>query len=215
MNFRDETLRRLIQDKEALKYELQNQPKSDFLALFLNEMEIYKERRILDFLCGTGMYSVYLAQMNNRVIVTETSPDAIQITTLRAKQNDITLEFAEMSPSFRINLPKNVFNGATLIDSINYFDDNEVLAIVQEINRLLIKNGFLFINFLPEEPIPTKFKFEFRNDGTLILHDGPEKGKILYLRDSKKIETFFKEGFALVDIEETRSGMKKVLAKKI
>lgn len=215
MNFRDETFKRLIQDKEALKYELQNQPKSDFLSLFLNEMEIYKERRILDFLCGTGMYSVYLSQMNNRVIVTETSPEAIHITTLRAKQNDISLEFAEISQSFAINLPKNVFNGATMIDSINYFNDSEVTTIVQELNRLLIKNGYLFMNFLPEEPIPTKHKFDFKSDGTFILHEGPDKGKILYLRDSKKIETFFKEGFALVDIEETKSGMKKVLAKKI
>ncbi|MBN1150033.1 class I SAM-dependent methyltransferase [candidate division WOR-3 bacterium] len=215
MNFRDESFRRLIQDKEALKYELQNQPKSEFLALFINEMEIFKERRILDFLCGTGMYSVFLAQINNRVIVTETCPEAIQITTLRAKQNEISLEFAQISESFEVSLPKNVFNGATMIDSINYFNDSEVTAIIKELNRLLIKNGFLFINFLPEEPIPTKFKFEFKSDGTFILHEGPDEGKVLYLRDSKKIEAFFKEGFALVDIEETKSGMKKVLAKKI
>lgn len=214
MSYRETLYKSIYYDPELKKNELSIQAREDTLDIFTHAMEEFEQKRVLDFYCGTGKHAALLAEKGYRVIVAETSVEALKITAERAKMYDVSLELTSMTSPFSVKLPDKIINGVIFIDQADEFKDQELQKIIDESHRLLIKGGFIFMNFLPKEPIPTKYKFNLDTKGVYTLLEGPEKGRTVYLRENKLIERFFAHKFLIVDLFETKSGRRRVLAKR-
>ncbi len=215
MKYRIEKYKRIFNDSKSRSAELNLQARPESLELFTNVMEEFSEKRVLDFYCGTGLNSILMVELGYRVIVSEASKEALMITSQRAKMYNYSLELAKLTGPFTVNLPDKAINGMIVLDIADSLKDEEIVQVITEAQRLLINGGFLFINFLPADPIPTKFKFNLTTDGIYTLLEGPESGNSIILRDNKRIESFFSNKFLLSDFNITKGGKRRILAKNI
>lgn len=215
MLYRENKIKEIINNPENRQYELSAQAKPEMLELFLNEIQIFKKKRILDLYCETGLYSIELASMGYEVIVADPFEEVMSFIAEKAQRLELNLTKTKMLNPYKTNLPERIVNGVIIIDIIDYFNHEQVEYLINEIYRVLVPNSYTLINFLPENPLPTRFDFLFKQDGTLIMKEGPEKGKIVYLRSDEMIDNFFKDKFFIIDKHISKSGRRKILAKKV
>lgn len=121
---------------------------------YLKDLPITKTTKILDIGCGRGDISLYLAQKANLVVGIDYSKDGISIANSIKKgfSKDIQkkIQFKVMDVK-KLSFQDNYFDMVICIDVLEHLYKNEVDLSMQEVSRVLKKNGIFFIHTGPNK----------------------------------------------------------------
>ena len=121
-----------------------------FHQLFLRDLEINPDAKILDLCCGAGQATRELVKHSQNV----TGLDASQIAIQRAKQNVPQAKYVE---SFAEKMPfsDRQFDLVITNTAMHEMDTEQLQQIIQEVNRVLTPAGqFIIIDFhRPTNPL--------------------------------------------------------------
>lgn len=156
---------------------------------FLRSPYIYVEeyisknhfKRILDYCCGTGLYSIFPAKKGSNVFGLDISEKSIDFANLRAKANNV-----ESSCKFDVGdaeetpFEDNYFNLVLSYGSLSYLDMKKAF---KEVNRVLCKDGiFVVVDSLGHNPF---FNFNRKRNIMNYAPDYYENLKTLKINDLK------------------------------
>ena len=121
-----------------------------FHQLFLRDLEINPDAKILDLCCGAGQATRELVKHSQNVMGLDASPIAIR----RAKQNVPQAKYVE---SFAEKMPfsDRQFDLVITNTAMHEMDTEQLQQIIQEVNRVLTPAGqFIIIDFhRPTNPL--------------------------------------------------------------
>ena len=121
-----------------------------FHQLFLRDLEISPDAKILDLCCGAGQATRELVKHSQNVTGLDASPIAIQ----RAKQNVPQAQYVE---SFAEKMPfsDRQFDLVITNTAMHEMDSEQLQEIIAEVNRVLTPEGqFIIIDFhRPTNPL--------------------------------------------------------------
>lgn len=103
---------------------------------------------ILDLGSGTGRNTNYLQKMGNSCIGMEISDTAISIAIKRAQDESLTTTFLKHSMGESYPFENNKFDIIIDFISSNSLDDQERITYLNEVNRVLKDDGYLFVKAL-------------------------------------------------------------------
>ena len=163
---------------------------------------------ILDNGCGTGMYSLPIAQKGYRVVGIDISQNMVQVAERKAKEMSADVQF--LCQDMRKLTYQNEFDAVICMNStFNYILTNaDVMATLTGFHRALRPNGIVFIdlfNFLTyfKEPFPVSFQMiDTEQPGMSIVQnigidgsDGFYKMRRLGMVDTKSRMDCYNEDF--------------------
>jgi cyclopropane fatty-acyl-phospholipid synthase-like methyltransferase len=115
----------------------------NFIDNIIEYLDLKKGSKILDLACGIGRHSTYLDKLGFKVIGTDNSTNNIK--KAKASQN-IFLSFLQME---MIDDTNNKFDGIfNLFTSFGYVNHDYNLKTIKNIERQLIGNGTVVIDFM-------------------------------------------------------------------
>ena len=110
-----------------------------WLDKFKDILEKYKDNKVLDLGCGTGSDTLYLSERGYKVIACDYSCEALNI----LKENIKGIESVQVDISKRLPFDDESI-GLIIADlSIHYFNEETTLSIMDELNRIMKRNGHL------------------------------------------------------------------------
>lgn len=113
--------------------------------------KLFKDARVLDIGCGTGVDSFYLARKGFDVVGIDPAPYAIKIATKVKKKSDNNLSTTFLNLGVQeLNKLNRKFDIVIAMSSLYYLNNNDQKDAVQNIANILNPNGLLFVA-LPEK----------------------------------------------------------------
>ena len=110
-----------------------------WLDNYSNDLEKYKESKFLDLGCGIGADTQYLIERGYKVISVDYSKEAINNINLNIKGGEGKI--LDMNEKFTFD--DNSFYLIIADISLHYFNEEKTIFIMNEIKRILKKNGIL------------------------------------------------------------------------
>lgn len=141
-------------DKEAINYDQWYESK---LGEFVDKVEtelaflLFKPTpgmKILDVGCGTGNFSIKLAEMGCKVVGIDISEEMLNKARKKAKDKGLDIEFHNMD-IYNINFPAESFDGVFSMAAFEFIKEPQ--KAYDEMYRVLKKNGHLLIGTINRE----------------------------------------------------------------
>lgn len=156
----------------------------------------YKAKKILDVGCGTGRHLIYLAKKNFDIYGLDNSQTALNMA--RSWLKKLKLKAHLKNLNFYQSLPykNNFFDAVISHNAIHHGTTQQVKKAISEINRILKKNGIIFIT-VPQRHHkssiqPTaSFKGKKIEERVIVPQEGPEKGIPHFYFNKKLLKEFF------------------------
>ena len=130
-------------------------PQADTLRFlkFLKKGEKYRveDRVILDLGCGTGRNANYLAERGNIVIGIEISKTAINLAKDRAREIGVEVDYRMGDIGEKYNIEDNSIDVVLDITSSNSLDEKGRDIYLNEVNRVMKKDGYFFVRALAKD----------------------------------------------------------------
>ncbi len=166
-----------------------DKPQKDFLN-FLKYLK--KERKlivtnlnILDLGCGVGKNSNYLAKLDNTVVGTDISSEAIRIAKERAEKLDIKVQYQVSNIGSKYAFNDEYFDVVIDVISSNSLNEAEREIYLSEVKRTLRPGGYFFVRALRKEG---------DKNAKFLLANSPGKEKNTYtIKDLGLTERVFEE----------------------
>jgi len=129
-------------DKEANTYDSWYETKKGWLidevetSLAMELLQPQKGMKILDVGCGTGNYSIKLAELGCEVTAIDVSQNMLTIAKEKARRKNLNIIF-EMGSVERLDFKDNSFDAVASITAIEFFDDvqkgfNEMFRVAKK-----------------------------------------------------------------------------------
>ncbi len=143
-----------IFDQEAKSYDDWYKTK---LGAFVDEIEstailrhfnIPKISLILDVGCGTGNYTIKLAKMGFKVIGVDVSTEMLKIAIEKAKKLGLPFNLIHCDAR-HLPFPENHFDAVLSVATLEFV--SEPLTVIDEMFRVVNKNGKIIIGFINKE----------------------------------------------------------------
>ncbi len=141
-------------DKEAINYDNWYETKIGKHAdrvetdCAFNLFQVKPEMHILDVGCGTGNFSIKLAQKGASVVGVDISEKMITIARKRAIQEKVSIEFKKMD-SQNLQFPDNYFDGVFSMATIEFISDPR--KMIAEMFRVCKKGGPVLMGTINRE----------------------------------------------------------------
>ncbi len=178
-----------------------------FLSKFSPIKRNFNNKKILDFSCGSGPYLNFLKSLGFKVYASEISK--IIISKLKKKFNKIKFI---VSNNKKINLSNNELDFFLAVHSLYYLNkkDENLDLIIDEILRVLKKDGYLICTFLKKNQKYLKFKKKGKHLYKIIYDKYKiRKNSYFHLFNNKKqIVKYFSKKFKVIEIGEYQSKLK-------
>lgn len=127
-------------------------PQADTLRFikFLKKDQKYKleDKVILDLGCGTGRNANYLADLGNKVIGIEISKTALNLSKVRAKDMGVEVDYRQGDIGEKYDIENNSIDLILDVTSSNALDEKGREIYLNEMNRVLKKDGYIFVRAL-------------------------------------------------------------------
>lgn len=172
-------------------------------------IEFFKNKnvsRVLDMGCGTGAHLMRLAKLNFKVTGIDESTAAIRLARNTFKQEKLPGKFIVGNIHKKLPFKKNYFDAAISLRTINHGNFREIAGTIDEIRRVLKKNGIVFITVqkvigfrgkLGQQRL-NNLKVDFIKNRTYIKLQGEEKGMAHFLMSKKVLFGLFNK-FKIID----------------
>lgn len=154
-------------------------------------------KKVLDLGSGSGRHIIYLAQNGFSVYGLDNSSSGLDMTKKWLKEDGLAAELIEQEMDIPFPWEDDFFDAVISIQVIRHADVSTIKKIIFEIERVIKKDGFIFITAPKLKNQGENFKQIEPN--TYIPMDGPEKGlphHYFTIGEMKKL--FFK--FNITDI---------------
>ena len=160
-------------------------------------VERWKEMEMKDFLdlgCGLGRHTILFAKNNFNTYAFDLSHEAVIKTEEYAKKENLEIKAKEGD---MLNLPyeDNSFDAILCFNVISHTDTEGFKKILQEINRVLRKEGEVYLTLGSKETWGFKqTDWPMVDENTRIrMDEGPEKGVPHFYVDHDLIKELFKD----------------------
>ncbi|MBU1014738.1 MAG: class I SAM-dependent methyltransferase [Bacteroidetes bacterium] len=168
------------------------EPLWTMLQVFLHNLSI---KTVLDFGCGDGKYSFLIGESGLNVIGIDNSVRAIEkATSYKQDHKDDRCRFL-CNNHIPINLPNESIDAVIMLNSYHCLTNKERSNILNQVNRVLKKNGCLFVSVLAidDESYPRN---EWKEIDVNTFDNG--KGKIFHFFSPNELSMELK-GFEILD----------------
>ncbi len=108
-------------------------------------------KKILDLGCGAGRHLVYFAKRKDFVVGIDTSPTALSLANKWLRREKLSNYNLVIGSMLNLPFPDNEFDAVVSIAAIDNFRIKDIQKAVNEVKRVLKRNGFLFANFASTE----------------------------------------------------------------
>ncbi len=153
-----------------------------------------KVRRVLDLGCGTGRHLIFFSKKGFDIYGLDGSPKGIEIarTWLAEEGEEIDIELGRIEQRFPYE--DNFFDAIISIQVIHHNFFKKILKTVKEIERVLKKDGVIFItvSFRKKNYKFDKWGLKEVEKGTYIPQKGQEKGLPHHFFSKEEIQRVFK-----------------------
>jgi len=154
-------------------------------------------KRILDLGSGSGRHVIYFLKEGFSVFGLDNSPAGIAMTKKWLQKEGLSAELTKQEMTDRFPWNNNFFDVVISIQVIHHADTITIKKIISEIERVLKKNGFIFITVPKLKNQGENFEQIERN--TFIPLDGYEKGLPHHYFTPQELKDYF-SNFKIKDI---------------
>jgi SAM-dependent methyltransferase len=137
-------------------------------------LEVRNAKMVLDFGSGSGRHVVYFARRGLSVFGFDSSAEGIELAKTALNEAGLTADLQLLGMESRLPYEDAFFDAVIAVQVIHHAKLVTIEHIVSEINRVLKKEGFVFIT-VPSLQNQAE-TFEEIEPGTFVPLDGPEKG---------------------------------------
>jgi SAM-dependent methyltransferase len=161
-----------------------------------------KANRVLDLGSGSGRHVVYLAGQGFSVFGIDISPSGMDMTRQWLLEEGLTADLRIQDITQKLPYDADFFDAVFSIQVIHHATITTIQKIIREIERVLKREGFIFIT-VPKLKNQGK-EFEEIEPNTFIPKDGREKGLPHHYFTPEELHVFFKN-FHIADIHLDRT----------
>jgi SAM-dependent methyltransferase len=146
-------------------------------------------QRVLDLGCGSGRHVVYLAQNGFKVWGLDNSPRGLALTQQWLSEKGLVADLRLGDMTARLPYADDFFDAVISVQVIHHARAATIRHIVQEVERVLKQDGFVFISVprLRNQGL----EFEQVEPNTFVPLDGPEKGLPHHYFTPEELREFF------------------------
>lgn len=190
------------------KYELPPTKESYYLG------ELWKSNNyneLLDLGCGFGRHSIYFAKKDFKVTAVDLSDYAINNVKEWAEEENLEIR-TNLCDMIKLPFDDNSFDCIIAYNVIYYTDTKGFIKVINEINRVLKRNGEAFITLISKNTSGYKITDNYGriDENTILMDEYPDKNPkeknvphlFVNIQDIKKYFSEFK--FVMGPIEETK-----------
>jgi SAM-dependent methyltransferase len=152
---------------------------------------------VLDLGCGSGRHVVYLARNGFVVCGLDNSPQGLALTQEWLKEQGLSADLRLGDMTARWPYEDGFFDAVISVQVMHHALAATIKKIIQEIERVLKKDGFIFIS-VPRLRDQGQ-EFEQVEPNTFVPLDGPEKGLPHHYFTPEELREFF-GNFSVSDI---------------
>lgn len=144
-------------DKLSRYYEILEGGKVDDANLFLEKiLERYKAKRILDFTCGTGAQTLWLAKRGHNVLGADISPAMLKIAKQKAREAHLLIKLRE--GDMRTSKFGTFDAVITIFNAIGHLNKSDFERTVRNISSNLKKDGIYIFDIFNLDFMEKNFK---------------------------------------------------------
>lgn len=156
-----------------------------------------RAQTVLDLGCGSGRHVVYLAQEGFSVYGIDSSPEGIRITSDALNREGLAADLRIQSMMEPLPFEDSFFDAVIAVQVIHHAGIADIGRIVDEIQRVLKRQGFLFVT-VPRLKNQGETYLEIEPN-TFVPQDGPEKGLPHHYFTPEELREVF-NNFRITDI---------------
>jgi SAM-dependent methyltransferase len=187
-------------------------PDMERLAKLFNEKGV---RRILDLGCGTGRHLLFLLKNKFEVYGLDGSPNGLEIAKNWLIEENLSSELVCQKIENKFPYEDNFFDAIISIHVLHHNLMKDILFTVNEMERILKPNGYIFMTFpLLQGFYVKKLNMEKVETRTYIPLKGPEKGLPHHFFTIAEIKRVF-NSFDLSEIYIDKTNHRAILGQKI
>jgi cyclopropane fatty-acyl-phospholipid synthase-like methyltransferase len=180
--------------------------------------KLFKEkgvRKILDIGSGTGRHLIFFSKKGFEIHGFDASPKAISIAKEWLTEEDLNVEIKLNRMEEKFPYKDNFFDAIISIQVMHHNLMKDILITVSEIERVLRKDGIIFITFpkLENNEGLEDWKLKEVEKGTYIPQAGQEKGLPHHFFTIEEIHEVF-SSFNLLEIYNDRRRHRAILGVK-
>lgn len=154
-------------------------------------------KRILDLGSGSGRHVIHFVKEGFSVFGLDNSSTGLDMTKEWLKEEGFTAELVKQEMTDKFPWSDNFFDAVISVQVIHHADIVTIKKIISEIERVIKKDGFIFITVPKLKNQAENFEQIERN--TYIPLDGYEKGLPHHYFTSEELKDFF-SNFEIKDI---------------
>jgi len=171
-------------------------------------------KRILDLGCGTGRHLLFLLKKGFEIYGLDGSPNGLEIAKNWLNKENLSSELTCQKIEQKLPYKDGFFDAVVSIQVIHHNLMKDILFTVNEIERILRKEGFIFLTF----PLPKIFYLKKENmkkveTRTYIPLKGPEKGLPHHFFTILELKKVFR-AFKLTEIYIDKTNHRAILGQK-
>ncbi len=163
----------------------------------IQQLKGFNAGKVLDLGSGTGRHVIDLARNGFSVYGLDNSQKGIQTTKQWLQAEKLTAELVLQEMTERFPWEDNFFDAIVSVQVIHHADIATIRKIIAEMERVLKKEGFIFVTVPKLKNQATKYKQIEAN--TYVPLDGWEKGLPHHYFNPRELKDFF-INFEIVDI---------------
>lgn len=144
------------------------------MANVIKQMQSIQAKNVLDLGCGTGRHLIYLSTHGFSVYGLDNSQEGIKASAQWLQAEKLCAELVLQEMTEKLPWDDDFFDAIVSVQVIHHADVATIKRIIAEIERVLVKGGFLFVTVPKMKNQATQYK-EIEPD-TFMPLDGWEKG---------------------------------------